>query len=89
MRLARKFESKTITPTRLRIFGFAAGNDKLNIPSDFDFLKVTAVGKNARRPPHRPHGNIQSGGELFGGHPGASFDQFAEGVLRLPGACSS
>jgi hypothetical protein len=62
-------------PLRLNItiFGLGTrGEEKFNVPADFNFLKVTAVGKDVRRLPYGPDRDMQRISELFGSNSGAT-----------------
>jgi hypothetical protein len=48
------------------------GEEKFNIPADFNFLEVTAVGKDVRRLPYGPDRDMQRISELFGSNSGAT-----------------
>jgi len=48
------------------------GEEKFNIPADFNFLEVTAVGKDVRRLPYGPDRDMQRISELFGSNSGAA-----------------
>jgi hypothetical protein len=64
----KKAAQKAVRPPR-RILNFSlilCRNNKLNIPTDFDFLEISATREDARS-----FLNIQRVSELFGRYPGA------------------